>query len=83
MFILWIVDGEGDWRFVDCFIGFFGGKIKIIVIELMGLFFSEDYCLQIWIFVEIYWDQVFYILNELEVLIEIEWFIVLLVNLYY
>jgi hypothetical protein len=56
---LWVVDEEGEWVCAQPFMGFPGGKTKSIVIDLGGVFRSEDHRLRIGASQQIYWDEAF------------------------
>jgi FG-GAP-like repeat len=60
---LWVVDQTGNWVCAQPFMGFPGGKPKSIVIDLAGVFRSDNHRIRIASSQQIYWDQVF-IFNE-------------------
>ena len=62
---LQVSDGNGGWREVQAFMGFPGGKTKTIAVEVPGeVFASGDNRLRICTSAEIYWDDVFFTVNE-------------------
>ncbi|MDX1927271.1 MAG: CRTAC1 family protein, partial [Pirellulaceae bacterium] len=56
---LWVVDQSGQWVCAQPFMGFPGGKPKSIVIDLKGVFQSDDHRLRIGNSQQLYWDQAF------------------------
>ncbi len=56
---LWVVDEKGDWVCAQPFMGFPGGKTKSIVIDLDGVFKSDDHRLRIGTSQQLYWDEAF------------------------
>ncbi|MCR9291927.1 MAG: CRTAC1 family protein [bacterium] len=56
---LWVVDGQGDWQCALPFMGFPGGKPKSIVVDLQGIFRSDDHRIRIASSQQIYWDEAF------------------------
>ncbi len=56
---LWVVDATGQWVCAQPFMGFPGGKPKSIVIDLAGVFQSDDHRIRIGSSQQIYWDQAF------------------------
>lgn len=61
---IWVPDSKGEWREVVPYMGFPGGKTKTIVVDLSELFLTDDYRLRIVTSAEIYWDEVFYTVDE-------------------
>ncbi len=59
-----VPDGNGGWREALPFMGFPGGKTKTIAVDLTGLFTSGDYRVRIDTNLELYWDQIFYTVDE-------------------
>jgi hypothetical protein len=60
-----VADGQGGWKEVQAFMGFPGGKTKVIAVELAGdVFTAGDYRLRIGTSAEIYWDDVFFTVDE-------------------
>lgn len=57
-------DAEGNWKTVRPFIGFPSGKTKAMVIDLSDAFLTTDYCLRIRSSMELYWDRVFFTVDE-------------------
>ncbi len=56
---LWVVDEDGQWVCAQPFMGFPGGKTKSIVIDLEGVFRSDDHRLRIGTSQQLYWDEAF------------------------
>ncbi len=54
---LWVVNQEGKWICAQPFMGFPGGKPKSIVIDLAGVFQSDDHRIRIATSQQLYWDQ--------------------------
>jgi tetratricopeptide (TPR) repeat protein len=61
---LWTPDANGGWREVRPFLGFPGGKIKTIAVDLSGVFTGNDHRLRIATTHEIYWDAAFFTVDE-------------------
>ena len=60
-----VADGQGGWKEVQAFMGFPGGKTKTIAVELAGdVFEAEKHQLRICTSAEIYWDDVFFTVDE-------------------
>ncbi|MEX2026111.1 MAG: hypothetical protein WEH44_02405, partial [Pirellulaceae bacterium] len=60
-----VADGQGGWKEVQAFMGFPGGKTKTIAVELPGnVFAAGHYKLRIGTSAEIYWDEVFFTVDE-------------------
>ena len=57
-------DAEGNWKTVRPFIGFPSGKTKAMVIDLSDAFLTTDYRLRIRSSMELYWDRVFFTVDE-------------------
>ncbi|MEZ6133582.1 MAG: CRTAC1 family protein [Pirellulaceae bacterium] len=56
---LWVVDEDGQWVRAQPFMGFPGGKMKSIVVDLKDVFRSEDHRLRIGSSQQNYWDEAF------------------------
>ncbi|RMF44768.1 MAG: VCBS repeat-containing protein [Planctomycetota bacterium] len=56
---LWVVDRDGAWVCAQPFMGFPGGKPKSIVVDLQGVFRSDDHRVRIAGSQQIYWDRAF------------------------
>jgi len=56
---LWVVDRDGNWICAQPFMGFPGGKPKSIVVNLDGVFCSDDHRIRIATSQQLYWDQAF------------------------
>jgi hypothetical protein len=61
---LWIENVAGEWREAMPFMGFPGGKTKVIAIDLTDVFKPGDKRLRIRTTAEIYWDQAFFTIDE-------------------
>ncbi len=59
-----VPDGHGDWREVVPYMGFPGGKTKTIVVDLSSAFLTDDFRLRITTSAQIYWDRVFFTVDE-------------------
>lgn len=62
-----VPDAQGEWQEVRPFMGFPGGKTKTIAVDLTNLFISDDHRLRIVSTMEIYWDTVFFTIDDPEV----------------
>ena len=61
---VWVPDRNGKWREVIPFMGFPGGKTKTIAVNLSDAFLAKDYRLRIVTSAEIYWDEIFFAVDE-------------------
>ncbi|MCH9655385.1 MAG: FG-GAP-like repeat-containing protein [Planctomycetes bacterium] len=59
-----VPDKNGNWKVIQPFMGFPGGKTKTIVVDLKDQFLTNDYRVRIETNMEFYWDQVFFTVNE-------------------
>lgn len=59
-----VINTDGEWQMVRPFIGFPGGKTKAMVIDVSDAFLTQDYRIRIRSGMELYWDQVFFTVNE-------------------
>ena len=59
-----VPDGEGQWREVQAYMGFPGGKTKTIAVDLSSAFLTKDYRVRIATSAQIYWDEVFFTVDE-------------------
>lgn len=59
-----VPDKNGNWKIVQPFMGFPGGKTKTIAVDLTNQFLSHDYRVRIETNMEFYWDQVFFTVGE-------------------
>ncbi|QDV15704.1 FG-GAP repeat protein [Gimesia panareensis] len=59
-----VPDGKGNWKTIQPFMGFPGGKMKTIVVDLGDRFLTDDYRVRIETNMEFYWDQVFFTVDE-------------------
>ncbi len=59
-----VIDSNGEWKTVRPFIGFPSGKTKAMVVDLTDAFLTTDYRLRIRSSMELYWDQVFFTVDE-------------------
>lgn len=63
-----VADGNGGWKEVQAFMGFPGGKTKTIAVEMSGeAFAAGEYKLRIGTSAEIYWDDVFFTVDEVPI----------------
>lgn len=69
---VWVPDAKGVWKQIQPFMGFPGGKTKTIAIDLTDAFSSNDYRVRITSSMEIYWDHVFFTVDEPPVSVDIE-----------
>jgi hypothetical protein len=61
---LYVPDGAGGWREALAFMGFPGGKTKTIAVDLTGKLTKGDHRLRIATNLELYWDQIFFTVDE-------------------
>lgn len=61
---IWVPDAKGQWQQVRPFMGFPGGKTKTIVVDLSDVFLTTDYRVRIDTTMELYWDQIFFTVDE-------------------
>jgi len=61
---VWAVDANGDWKETIATMGFPGGKTKTIAVDLSRAFLTDDYRLRIKTTAEIYWDELFFTVDE-------------------
>ncbi len=61
---IWMPDAKGEWQQVRPFMGFPGGKTKTIVVNLSDAFLTNDYRVRIATTMELYWDQIFFTVDE-------------------
>ncbi len=59
-----VPDENGQWQQVKPFIGFPGGKTKTIAVDLGDAFLTNDYRVRVATSMEIYWDHVFFTVDE-------------------
>jgi hypothetical protein len=59
-----VADGNGGWVAAMPYMGFPGGKTKTIAIDLSGLFQADDYRLRIRTSMELFWDHIFFTVDE-------------------
>ena len=59
-----VPDKDGNWINVRPYMGFPGGKTKTIAIDLSDVFPTDDYRVRISTTMEIYWDHVFFTVDE-------------------
>jgi len=59
-----VPDGRGGWREALPYMGFPGGKTKTIAVDLSGRFPAADYRVRIATTMEIYWEHVFFTVDE-------------------
>ncbi len=61
---IWVPDGQGRWKQTIPYMGFPGGKTKTIAVDLSNAFLTDDYRLRIVTTMEVYWDAVFFSVDE-------------------
>jgi hypothetical protein len=61
---LLVPDGQGGWQEALPFMGFPGGKTKTIAVDLSGLLAEDDGRVRIATTMELYWDHIFYSVDE-------------------
>lgn len=61
---VWIPDAKGEWQQVSPHMGFPGGKTKTIVVDLSNQFAANDYRVRIATTMEIFWDHIFFTMDE-------------------
>jgi hypothetical protein len=59
-----VLDADGNWVSVRPHMGFPGGKTKTIAVDLSDVFVTDDYRVRISTTMEIYWDHVFFSVDE-------------------
>jgi hypothetical protein len=60
-----VPDGNGAWQLVRPFMGFPSGKTKTIAVDLSDIFGEgQDYRLRIAMSQELYWDEIFFTVDE-------------------
>ncbi len=64
---VWVKDADGQWKEAIAYMGFPGGKTKTIAVDLSHAFRTTDYHVRIKTTAEIYWDEVFFTVDEPEV----------------
>ncbi len=62
-----IPDGRGGWRELLGYMGYPNGKTKTIAVPLPNEFVDDDHRVRILTSTELYWDQIFFTVNEPEV----------------
>lgn len=62
---LWVPDGGGGWKLAQGFMGFPGGKTKTMAVVIDPAVFPRgDYRVRVVTSAEIYWDDVFFTIDE-------------------
>ena len=61
---VWVPDADGQWKETMAYMGFPGGKTKTIAVDLTRAFLTQDYRVRIKTTAEIYWDEVFFTVDE-------------------
>ena len=61
---LYAPDAQGEWREVRPFMGFPGGKTKTIAVDVSDLFAGHDHRLRIVSNMELFWDAVFFTVDD-------------------
>jgi hypothetical protein len=59
-----VPDENGEWTETIPYMGFPGGKTKTIAVDLSNAFLTQDYRLRIVTSAEIYWDEVFFTVDD-------------------
>ena len=59
-----VPDENGDWQTVIPFTGFPGGKKKTIAIDLSSQFLTDDFRVRLSTSMELYWDAIFFTVDE-------------------
>ncbi len=59
-----MLDDDGEWRTVIEYMGFPGGKTKTIAVDLTGRWIGRARRVRIVTSAEIYWDRVFFTMND-------------------
>lgn len=59
-----VPDQRGEWKTIQPFMGFLGGKTKTIAIDLTDQFLTDDHRVRIETNMEFYWDRVFFTVGE-------------------
>jgi hypothetical protein len=59
-----VPDGAGGWREALAYMGFPGGKTKTIAVDLTELLTQHDHRLRIATNLELYWDHIFFTVDE-------------------
>jgi len=62
-----VPDKNGDWKTVIGSINFPNGKDKTCVVDLSGKFLTDDFRIRLQTSMQIYWDHVFFTVNEPDV----------------
>ncbi|MBM4091144.1 MAG: CRTAC1 family protein [Planctomycetes bacterium] len=61
---VWVPDVDGQWKETIAHMGYPGGKTKTIAVDLSNAFLASDYRVRIKTTAEIYWDEVFFTVDE-------------------
>jgi tetratricopeptide (TPR) repeat protein len=80
---VWVPDAKGEWKQIQPFMGFPGGKTKTIAIDLSNAFTANDFRVRIASTMEIYWDHVFFTADDARVKVDIETLPLLAADLHY
>jgi len=59
-----VPDENGNWQAVLPYMGFPGGKTKTIAVDLSNIFLTDDYRIRISTSMELYWDAIFFTVDE-------------------
>jgi hypothetical protein len=62
-----VPDGKGGWREALGYMGFPGGKTKTIAVDLSGILATDDHRVRIVTNLELYWEQIFFTVDEPQV----------------
>ena len=68
---VWVPDADGQWQLSIAPMGFPGGKTKTIAVDLSNAFLTDDFRIRIQTSAEIYWDHVFFSVDEASFPLEI------------
>ena len=80
---VWVPDADGQWQLRIAPMGFPGGKTKTISVDLSEAFLTDDYRLRVQTSAEIYWDHVFFAVDESSYLLEIHHLSVVAADLHF
>ncbi len=61
---LLVADGKGGWQVANPNMGFMSGKLQTVAVDLTGKFPSQDYRVRIATSMELYWDDVFFTVDQ-------------------
>lgn len=64
---IYVPDQNGEWREARSYMGFPGGKTKTIAVDISDLMTTDDHRLRIVSTMELFWDAVFFTVDEPEI----------------